>query len=1070
MKEKLFTYIQNTDIKNSPKDLNIFIYLDSLLCRLDYEKFEAKIEYVNAFYHNMRFKKEPYSVLFIEIEEYYQEIQDSVNNSESFSLFDNAKYNLLKMGFISADEFNIFIKRNEITISSLLKIHNIINHKIQEYLNEDNAESDFSYFQFKELKKRLEKQFNEEELVGDIRIDQEEFIILKNYFNDSIGRLRDIHCKTIIDIPFVMAFIILIGREYYRGGYWKNIETLLNVELSQPERESIFNSYKLTMISYSKPFISKLDPIDNVLIHNFIADNYLFFFFDLLYDFYNFDLLRDVTNCNDNIIKTFIEKVANFSEKKETRIKKHTSLAFRYFYDYCKNKVEYLLKEINEIFWTQKFQYQTNVYTNRLKNELYRWAFEKDKIQNDFISIPKRYVSSKNYKFSSPLIYCNLKDNTFELVLPEQNIGSSFDDYNACWGIEYNGYKLRLDTYIVETIVSYKTEAVRHNLELDYIFTEFKIYLYVDSVVIKEYTIDPSNKRIFDINGNELQDGFLLAEEIVVYGEDKYIFQSDSLVETIKLGSYTKKTFMFKEGDIVRYADNIIIIGESNLKEGLTNKNLVNDCFVQNINGDLPIYNCFPTILLLIKPDLIKNTAIRINTTSHRLSDLNYIQSKVSTNPEMLALEILVENSNFSNDLYAIEIDIPGERRIKKYNFVLIHKFNYCFCNSPYIYTNKGLIKFDGAYNFASESNNKILHIRDNYYEFEIQNNEFYLYLFLKLSTIIYKLLIKLPVFQWKDKIDTDYKIYQAKNIWKKQLPEYYFVKGPFSNLSLLVNNTNNNTPNRLVPQKSVDEFVFDLTKLQSWVNNLSDYSTLYLTNLDSKGKILYQIELMKVYSRSIIESTSLTIDYEDKCILCKIDIFGISDYYIDVIYNPTQTCIADKIKLINYQARIYSELNSGLYHIIVYENVRKNKFFSNINYEKIYEYSQRLTNLNNLLETKLNLINVQNITGYRLYKLKYKPQLIIKAKKGNKYLGLIKLYDVLNPFKVIIDHLNFEKQTLFLRFYSDGEYESFLHDWYENKIVENEISGLPWQIKYDRYTLLDEDYHEYVFVFSHED
>lgn len=332
MKEKLFTYIQNTDIKNSPKDLNIFIYLDSLLCRLDYEKFEAKIEYVNAFYHNMRFKKEPYSVLFIEIEEYYQEIQDSVNNSESFSLFDNAKYNLLKMGFISADEFNIFIKRNEITISSLLKIHNIINHKIQEYLNEDNAESDFSYFQFKELKKRLEKQFNEEELVGDIRIDQEEFIILKNYFNDSIGRLRDIHCKTIIDIPFVMAFIILIGREYYRGGYWKNIETLLNVELSQPERESIFNSYKLTMISYSKPFISKLDPIDNVLIHNFIADNYLFFFFDLLYDFYNFDLLRDVTNCNDNIIKTFIEKVANFSEKKETRIKKHTSLALLYRY------------------------------------------------------------------------------------------------------------------------------------------------------------------------------------------------------------------------------------------------------------------------------------------------------------------------------------------------------------------------------------------------------------------------------------------------------------------------------------------------------------------------------------------------------------------------------------------------------------------------------------------------------------------------------------------------------------------------------------------------------------------
>ena len=144
------------------------------------------------------------------------------------------------------------------------------------------------------LKTRVEKQFKIKKLIGDIPIDDNEYLLLKTYSKNIYSYIVDFEdSHETIDLLFSVA-LVQVGLREYDGNYWNHVEEFLDVDkLATYHKTWIGQSYLNTLKYYNKIYIpidNRVKYVDNILLYTFIANKQVNDFFLFFYKYYEIDL------------------------------------------------------------------------------------------------------------------------------------------------------------------------------------------------------------------------------------------------------------------------------------------------------------------------------------------------------------------------------------------------------------------------------------------------------------------------------------------------------------------------------------------------------------------------------------------------------------------------------------------------------------------------------------------------------------------------------------------------------------------------------------------------------------
>jgi len=1079
MKEDLFSYIEGAKPRRSFIDRGNILYLDCLLCCMNYDNYCVDENTIRNFFFINRFNNDKYLTLFNNLCNNYPKL----NSNEIYMKIRN---NFIRLRLFELKGNQIIINKREFNNYDLAKAHYLINFKLLEYIyTVKDSSKDYNdlknikefddtksiFYKYKKLEKKLTKQFLKKNIIGDIYINDEEYRILLHFFINSYKRIYETKLNYIIDIPFAIT-LIEIGKRRYDGAFWKYFYDETNIDFSNNRNKDICVSFMHTLKSYNKYYNDEIsDYFENILLHSFITDKYKFAFYDFLFDFYRLDLLRNIQNNKASVMNKLLNVIAcQDTSERGYYIRRHTSLAIGGFPNESRNKIKKMLKLIDLCFWDQEHINSGIIVRSALKKSIFEWANQSNKLLLSYNNDINSGYSRERKQFFSPSIYCNLRLNKFEIMLPEHIIDFDIDNNQYQWVIEYDDNVHYINDYIYSNITANKTNDNRFSITIDSIFSEFILTLIVNKKILRKYTIKKDKIRIFNIRGNMLNTFNIPSGEIIIYGSEEFIPISDGKIEDYQVGKYIKATYDLQDGDILRFPNNKIeFIGK--FFEGLQVHGLMKKVYAE-INGkSINVYNKVPKIIIEINKDQIAGTAILINGDIYKLQEFDIIISEYSNRKDKNIIEIDLSKIINKNSLYEIYINVPKDNRKFYYQFVLIKNFSFSFNETPYIFVNKGSIEILSDIKLTP-INSQLA--QEYIYRFSIDDEED----FLKYNTIINNinitLLFEIPILKWKFD-NNNYHINMLNDMWKEDLPNAITIKGPFKKIELQFTNENEVEDNKvLAPIKKGNEFLFDLLRLKSWITNDYKYNNLYMNYIGEDNR-KNSVKFIKIFPKSVVTSTSLIGDFENKLIQCNLDIYGKAEYYIDIKYLSTNDLIIDKGKLVNGKITCHHDVKSGLYEVIVYEKLKKKSYFKNQEFQSIYGFKQNLLNLKNLVGSEIKLIKIQKIrTGFS-YALNINYTIKINNKIRNYYYG--DLYFIINdkPYRKDVRLVFDEKDILhkvYIAFYEKDEEDwyPYLYDGFSQKIVISEEKGLPPSIKYHRYEYLSEEEYIYIYEFVKEE
>lgn len=911
------------------------------------------------------------------------------------------------------------------------------------------------------LIRRINREFPKKKFIGDILIDDEEYLLLEDLLFDGYKLILNSYSHIIVDPVFATA-LVQVGIRKYDGNYWKHLKEIFKpYKMNVNHHKWIGESFYSTLKKYNMLSLDKSEIVNNILMHGFVVNNYANEFFDFLFAYYRIDLERDIERNSREMMNSLIEIIMrNDNTDRTYLIRTNTQLAVSNNIHGCKIRIRRFLNLIDKSFWGQDVQLNLNNRMSRLFSE---WressAFFNEEMQkNNGLGFSR----GGKKRFTSPYIKCNFRHTKFNLIFPSQ-IFRTYNPDSISWKITIGKNQINYIPEVSKVITGYKSGELAITLDSKDLFEFINIELMEDDNRLRIYKINRDIIRFFDKDGDLIVNDRLPEGEVYSFTNDGYTPISDALIDSESIGNLVRSYFDLENGDIIRLPDGTPLSVGKKIDEGLLQRGCLSSVYGVYDSNHYKIYKKSPTILMKITSKKVNGTMIRVNDKRYRMFDINTtVLDLKDRSGEIGYLINLADVGCVEDGFYNIYVDVPNDRTNRSWQFILMNGMNFEFEDSPYIFESKGTIKFNEGLEVKPNCQSIEKVIGENSFNFKILSDKDEIIFEKILGESSIDLHFDIPVFKWSFD-NENWFIEQPCEIWHYNFPTKIYFKFPGNRLILHMDDLYDGDEEQSViytKNQSLGIFECDVTRFKSWFGREKKIRSIYI-NLSNRD-----IEFMRVITRSYVIDKIIMGDYINQQLIGEFDIVGNSKYYVDIIYNGNK--IVDKEILKEGKILIDDPLDSGRYKIVVYEEEEDDTGFGDTHYLQIYEFYQDLINPYNLTGKKAELKYLKRHDS--LFKVQLKEQYIITDLQfidyNNKhnYYGILKKpsdNNLVIPIKIKINVLN-NLRHIFIYFIEDGEELEFLFDNNNKSIVKEEQNGLRPSVKYRRYTVIYDD--EYIY------
>lgn len=911
---------------------------------------------------------------------------------------------------------------------------------------------------FSILRNKILDEFRNVKLVGAIEINDEEYELLCQYFRKKYKMIEKQVKDKVVDIPFSIAVVQIAIREY-DGNFWNHIGRVLQIEsVAWYQKKLIAGSFIETMEKLGKPTSHENEYVANVMMHCFITDHFLERFFEYLFQYYNLDLERSLSETGEIESEYICNCIVESSSKRQQLLSKYIFLSIMEDFDYCKKIIAELLVAIDQSFWDQEV---TSITSFKMKERFNIW-----KEKSDFFQVEKRNYqrndkadadNERKKYYKTPYLECDLENARFYIILPSQLIKSNNGE-NIVWKIK-SQLEREYECECKKVYAVYKTNEIRFEIERGEAFEEFRFELLEEGKVQHSFVWEKQNVIFIDEMGNWLKGEQLKEGSCFAFSEVGTKITSEGL-----LSSRVRKGLRFYEFDL-SYGDFICIdektnyyIGE-NITEGLTKSGIYKGlCLATEIDENIPIYKKLPLIIVEVENGQLQGTAIIVNGKKARLSEVDFINIVYSKdiNKKYYCFKI-DRNSEIQEGWNEILIDFPGGKQ-RYYEFGYVKDLEYTFLDSPYIFVNRGILQIN-----REIENDKLLlehkKMEKSEYNFSLKTlKQSCISLCTKISQKELEIRFEVPVFMYGFK-ENDWHIEKPEDIWHADFPEMLYVRYPSEKLAIEMNKTKYPFQQTYKSNKN-GEFLCDLTKLKSYFDN-----SLVIQSIDICINNM-RFECLRRIGKSYFVNGRLEGDYERESVVGVVEIIGKGEYCADLFYENEM--IAEKIPIIDQRVEIKIEIQTGSYTMKLYEK-EDDEFGFDISYTLIGSVTSDLLNVSDL--TTKN-VHIKKIIG-----IGQNPNLSLNGKYHYEITDLVKrdmhtyegrLYVIFGTdfqsacfVRMVIPNLN-KVHEVFLYFIDEEEENNeFLYDSYYQALVQCEdkkYSKAEVYLRYE-YTIFQDDF-----------
>lgn len=793
------------------------------------------------------------------------------------------------------------------------------------------------------LHNRIIREFIDSDLIGEIELSDDEYILLmKRYFVPSCNRIINTRNPMIVpDIIFTVGLVQVAIRNY-DSNFWGRVADEIGIDHFTTQQQSkIGGIVSQTLIKYGKAYVEAGEHVRNVLMHAFIVDNYAFDFFEYLFQFYNLDLERSISDTCDEEARYICDAIKNPNSKRQQMLSDYSGLSVYASGDYCKNVIAASLVAIDNAFWNSSKNVEG--LPSRLYDKFILW---KNNEKGDFRKAKNRKErDSESYRkfFNSPQLVCDFSNDVqFEIVLPKQLLQNTDKEYrNIYWRVSN---ALSVNEYVCtvkEGSFGLKTEEYSFFVDEKDIFLAYTFELLDDGEVIRKFTWNRHEICLFDESGNHVNIENLSEGEYIGFSLSSVNVESEAIEDSYNIRGLTYYQLVFRFGDI------LYVPGEANYyvgdvpQRGFSNDGLLADVFVEVGESRLPVYSKIPALVINIEDERLGGTAIIVNNSKIKASDLKAVDIK---NANVMGQKYyyfdLSGISGISNGINSVDVDVPGSSRGKRLDFILLKDFSFSFEDAPYINKTRGTL----CSNYRIDRTKTIIneHVSENeYMDFEFDDLiEDILECPIMFGGQKYIIGFKVPLLLYSTD-RTEWTFYKPEDYWYANLPRVIYLSYPAKAIKLeLVED--NGEKNAFTYEKRLDGIIeCDLTKLKSYVGPFHTKKMIHTIQLIDGNN---EYEFLRVVNHSVFANVELSADIENNEITGNFDILGKGNYYVDILFKGDLICEKQPLNH-ERQLTVKAEIKTGYYDVSLFEGEEDEDSFDDIRYQIVGSLKKKLRN-----------------------------------------------------------------------------------------------------------------------------
>ncbi len=840
---------------------------------------------------------------------------------------------------------------------------------------------------------RIEKEYDNKILLGDIAISEVEEKLLKQYMTSELKRL-DNSCTSFKPIRGkIFAFgLVRFAMKYYSSGkFWPFFKDEYGVEVKVNNQREIHEWFQMIMHVTGKTYDENLpQKIDNISLHSFVTDKCAKQFFDYLFDFWRIELNRDIENMygdGNDVFKALINEIKSNNSIGINNVMKHTSMALELNEKSCKLRIRRFLKLMDACFWNGDVIPETG---NRFNELLRKWmTIPNGKFQSELAIKTKKKGVKGQKLLSKPQLQVRFANSTFSLRLPQEILPHCTEEEHPCWKINADGMEpIIIYPDLMQGSVFLFTEETETPIPSEILFKRITMTLYSEKRKFTTFTIKADEVRFFKEDGRHIEySDYLPAGNLYCYSKiievPQILYKEKQIPQSV--GVFYVVVYQAEKGDIFLLHNGHAVQVGDRIYEGLNSGSKVNGVVTISDENAYPVYANLPKILFKAPKEKVGGIAIMISGVDkpYKLTDFNYYEFKIDDSiDEIYAYIIDLNDFIFAEGCFQVCINVPNSLKQYVFNLSYIKDFDYRFDDAPYIFKDAGSISFDKKFNLGMKGNaweqkedRNILHLNFN------PDSEDFSASFIEdwkvnlnyiLSGKFVQLRFDIPIFLWKYKEANAWSMNKPADIFLKSLPNKLFVKGPYkfsdkdkNKLFIELKYSDNEDTDMFAdPVKDKDYYVYPFGNFKSWLNQDIIRRQIKL-RLDGQD-----INFVDVYCRSIVLNHNLTGDFEEHKLHGDFDVFGDGAYTVSI--KKDDAVIAEDLPLIGGKFELETDITFGIYSIGVFELFEDESGFESYNIE-IGSYNLEIKDLKNLTQKRLNIKEIKDIGGkYAPIKLDY--------------------------------------------------------------------------------------------------
>lgn len=263
------------------------------------------------------------------------------------------------------------------------------------------------------LFRRINREFPDAAYIGDIKINDEEYAILKQYLKKALENLDG----NPDDAMYAVAVVQVAMRTYREHVFWGNFFAEADVPSNASLQGIIGKKFWAILIKHNKFHTDSKRYIQNILMHCYVSDYYAPKYFDFLYKFYSIDLDRDISRLDQETMNILLDSVCSEDNTgRRYMLVQHTSQAVAANRPGAAVRIRRHLEQIDKLFWNPEYEI---IADHRLDSLMQDWARSANELALDANSIGRNHGRGAR-RFSSPYIFFDKANASFQLVLPSQ--------------------------------------------------------------------------------------------------------------------------------------------------------------------------------------------------------------------------------------------------------------------------------------------------------------------------------------------------------------------------------------------------------------------------------------------------------------------------------------------------------------------------------------------------------------------------------------------------------------------------------------------------------------------------